>query len=141
MTRDALLMLVLRVQNPDQFAELAAACIHAAAPDGITWNEALTATKVYSNKVRKNPTRSFADPVNEQQGETVRTYYAYQIEPFEKGVNWLQLTLIFPAAGMQGGMVSQTPVPEVTPVPDEEFQGIRTDDEFNHFQVFSTPTP
>lgn len=65
---DALNVLTLRCQNPDQFAELAAACLHAAAPEGITFTDALKATKVYADRVKKKPDSSFADPVNDQNG-------------------------------------------------------------------------
>lgn len=56
-------------------------------------------------------------------------------------MNWLQLTLVFPMPGAAGGQISFTPPPQVTPVPTEEYEGIRTDDIYDHFQLFATPTP
>ena len=138
---DALNVLTLRCQDPDQFAQLAAACIHAAAPEGITWAEALKAAQIYADRVKKAPNKSFADTVNEQNGEAVRTYYAYYFDRYGDEVNWLQLTLIFPMAGALGGEISVTPAPDVTAAPTDEYEGIRTDDSYDHFQVFTTATP
>ena len=138
---DALNIAVLRCQDPDQFAVLAAACIHAAAPEGTTWQEALKAAKVYSERVKKKEDKSFADTVNEQNGETVRTYYAYYYNQYQDEKNWLQLTIIFPMAGADSGQLTVTPAPDATAAPTDEYEGIRTNDDYTHFEIFTTPTP
>lgn len=140
MYSNALNVLTFRTSDPNRFAAIAAACICAAAPDGITWSEAMTAAGTYANRVKKTPDKSFHDTVNEQNGESVRTYYAYYCNQYGDSVNWLELTIIFPAAGYANGRIYVTPPPGATPVPGE-YEGYWSEDPYTHFDISVTPTP
>ena len=137
---DAVNTLQLRVSDPDLFAGIAAACIRAASP-GMTLQEARTQPDAYVRAVKENPRRAFEDEVAALNGEAPRVYYAYYPNQYADGVNWLQLTLVFPLGGT-GGAISATPTPPpAADDADTEFAGYFSQDEHTHLEVFTTPTP
>lgn len=133
--------LQLRVSDPDLFSVVAAACIAAASSDHGDLNDVLTTTRSYASRVKSKPDSSFADEVVDQNGTAVRTYYAYYYNQYQDGVNWLQLTLIFPLYGYEGASVYTTPTPSAAAEPEDEYEGIDVKDNYTHFEVFATATP
>lgn len=139
MEQDCLDTLQLRVNDPSRFPALAASCIQAASPTAISLEDALKDPSAYADKALKNPTNSFEDPVDALNGLTPRIYYAYYPNQYRDGVNWLQMTLVFPMPGASDAAVSATPTP---PPPDTELEYDLTDyDGGTHLEVFTTPTP
>lgn len=132
-------MVEVRASDPDLFGVIAAACIQAASPDELTMKDALKQTQPYVKKVKGAPGNSFEDTVIEMNGTNARTYFAYYPNQYHDQVNWLQMTLIFPLNGYDGGVVT-TPTPSVYQ-PEDEYEGIDVNDGYTHFEVFVTATP
>lgn len=133
--------LTLRVSDLPAFPDIAAACIYAAAPDAITLEGARREPAAYLKQVQKTPENSFRDEVDTLNGDQVRTYYAYQPNPYHDNVNWIEMTLIFPIGGVAEAGVALTPVPE-NPQVNQEYEGYyQPPDGANHFEVFVTNTP
>ena len=72
-------------------------------------------------------------------------YYAYFPNQYSDEVNWLQMTLIFPLAGewdgeglILGTAADQEYIPEDA---DPDYEGYLRDDDYTHYEVFSTATP
>ena len=133
MDTDSMTKLVLRCLDPDQFSVLAAACIHAAAPSASDYAAELQAADKYASRVKAAPDNSFEDTVNELQGDSVRTYYAYYPNQYQDGNSWLQLTLIFARSGSSDTGVYVTPVPDPAATASDEYEGITTKDDYSHF--------
>ena len=144
--------LTLRICDADRFELVAAACLHAASPAALPLTEAQALTARYADVMRKDAaaalskpeeamTHSFEEDVNDLQGSQPRAYFAYYPNQYGEGKSWLQMTLIFARPGSTGGEVS---VADATPPPqssDEEYEGYFAQDNYNHFEVFATPTP
>lgn len=137
---DTLNTLVLRVSDADRFSALAASCIQAASPSTTTMEEALDDPSRYARKAKTEPDNSFEDEVLELNGTSPRTYYAYYPNRYHDGVNWLQMTLIFPLAGYQEAGVATTPTPP-SGGSEAEHEGYFASDDLNHLEVFTTATP
>lgn len=136
--------LQLRVSDFSRFPRIAAACIQAASPSAITLEDALADPAKYVQRAQSAPYTLFEDEVVEQQGVTLRAYYAYYPDQYSDGVNWLQLTLIFPLPGSADAAIAVTPEPEAAPRDsDDEMYGTNTyyDEDFEHLEIFLTPTP
>ena len=135
----ALDTLQLRVNDPTRFAALAASCIQAASPHTMTLEEALVDPTYHAEKAMKAPTDSFADVVDALNGLTPRVYYAYYPNQYRDGVNWLEMTLIFPMPGADEAAVAATSTP--APVDStEEYEGYDYDGG-THLEIFTTATP
>lgn len=131
--------LQLRVNDPSRFPALAASCIQAASPDAITLADTLKDPTAHANKAAKDPYDSFEDEVDLLNGMTPRVYYAYYPNQYRDGVNWLQMTLVFPLPGAAQAGVAVTPTP---PPGDTELDFDLTDyDGGTHLEVFTTATP
>lgn len=141
--------LTLRMCDPDQFEKVAAACL-AAASSAITPEDAQKITATYANVLRKDladklssadaMTHSFEEEVNDLQGSQPRAYFAYYPNQYGDGKHWLQMTLIFARPGSADaplGLVAATPAPDT----DVEYEGYFSQDNYNHFEVFASPTP
>lgn len=145
--QDRLNTLQLRVSTLEQFSAIAASCIQAVSPDAATLQDCLKEPERYMKKALKNPANSFEDPVDPLNGPTPRAYYAYYPNQYSDGVNWLQLTLVFPLSGLdaQGGVsATETPPPGSMSYYDDNtetgYEGYGYDGG-THFEVFTTATP
>ena len=139
MEGDHLDTLQLRVNDPTRFANLAASCIQAASPTAITLEDALKDPTAYANKAMKNPANSFEDEIIDLNGMTPRVYYAYYPNQYKDGVNWLQMTLIFPLPGAGDAAVFTTETPP--PFDQDAEHPVYDYDGGTHFEIFTTPTP
>ena len=149
LSEDSIDWLELRVSDIGRFPAIAAALIQAAAGDRVSLQDALKDPTAYARRVQKKPDYSFSEEAVTAKGEDLRTYYAYEFNPYGDDVNWLCMTLVFPwEYGNSGIMV--TPVPELveekhrTAAEDEDpdyvgyYQPL---DDAEHFDIFVTPTP
>ena len=135
---DGMHTLVLRMQDPDRFALVAAACIHAASPASVTPESAATIANAYAASIKAAPNRSFQETVNDVQGPQPRAYFAYFPNQFKDEHNWVQLTLVFALPGSADAPVI---VPASTPVPEVGDGVWLSDDNYTHLEVFASPTP
>lgn len=138
--------LQLRVSSPEKFAAIAASCIQAACPDLMTLQDALTDPARYAGKVTAAPDNSFEDVIETLNGPAVRIYYAYYPNQYNNGVNWLQMTLVFPLGGIAASSVTatQTPPPSGHSYYDDNadtgYEGYDYDGG-THLEIFTTATP
>lgn len=152
LTDEGLHMLQLRLSEPERFAEIAAACLYASSPAYIGVEQALSVTQYYEDLVLKDIAAfrasgndstlrsSFEEPVEELQGVQPRAYFAYWPDQYGDGTDWVQMTLVFPRPGTEGGKLITV---SVTPAPTEDdmYEGYFSKDSYNHLEVFVTPTP
>ena len=137
--------LTLRLCDADRFEKVASACF-AAASSAISLESARSLVAGYADVMRKDKasddmTHSFEEPVNELQSDQPRAYFAYYPNQFGDGNSWLQMTLIF---ARPGSAVNDLAVAGLTPPPpteDVEYAGFFAQDNFNHLEIFTTPTP
>ena len=137
--------LTLRLCDADRFEKVASACL-AAASSAISLESARSLVAGYADVMRKDKasddmTHSFEEPVNELQSDQPRAYFAYYPNQFGDGNSWLQMTLIF---ARPGSAVNDLAVAGLTPPPpteDVEYEGFFAQDNFNHLESFTTPTP
>lgn len=139
LTAEGLHSLTLRMQDPDRFASTAAACIHAASPTVMTYEQAYAISGAYAASVKANANRGFEEEVSDLQSTQPRAYFAYYPNQFKDEHNWLQLTLIFARPGSPDAPII---LPISTPAPENTEDGVwLADDNYNHLEVFVTPTP
>ena len=139
MNEDSLSQLQLRVNDPACFTALAASCIQAASPEAMTLQDAMITPASHTARAQGEPANSYEEPVITGPGDAPRTYYAYYPNQYRDGVNWLQLTLIFPRSDAQAAAA----IGAVTPPPadsEQEYEGTGYDGGI-HLEVFVTPTP
>ena len=139
LNEDSLAQLQLRVNDPSAFAALAGSCIEAASPGAMTLQDAMSTPAAHAARVLGAPANSYEEQVITGPGDAPRTYYAYYPNQYRDGVNWLQLTLIFPWADARAAAVigAATPAPAG---PEQEYEGTGYDGGV-HLEVFVTPTP
>ena len=138
--------LQVRVSDFARFPRIAASFIRALTPETMTREEALAVPTQRMQKAAKAPGNSFEDEVESLNGTVPYIYYAYYPDQYHDGINWLQMTIVFPLEGYWdgSGMISGT---EVTKAPDTysdhsaDYEGYDSDDEYVHYEVFFTPTP
>ena len=139
MNEDSLSQLQLRVNDPACFAALAASCIQAASPEATTLQDAMNTPAGHAARAQSEPANSYEEQIITGPGDAPRTYYAYYPNQYRDGVNWLQLTLIFPRSDAQAAAA----IGAVTPAPadpEQEYEGTGYDGGI-HLEVFVTPTP
>lgn len=136
--QDSIGTLQLRSSQAELFTALAASCIQAASPSAITAEDAAAAVSTCMSRVKASPGNSFEDTVIPLPGVVPRVYYAYYPNQYHDGVDWLQMTLIFPMPGSTEAAPLTTPAP--TAVPDEAYDGSDFDGG-THLEIFVTPTP
>ena len=142
--------LTLRLCDADRFEKVASACL-AAASSSISLESARSLVAPYADVMRADlsakstspeeaMTHSFEEVVNELQSDQPRAYFAYYPNQFGDGRFWLQMTLIFARPGSAGDLavVGMTPSP---PTEDVEYEGYFSQDNYNHLEIFTTPTP
>ena len=142
--------MTLRLCDADRFEAVAAACL-AAASAGVSIADAQGRIAPYADVMRKDQsskaaspdsamTHSFEEAVNELQGSQPRAYFAYYPNQFGDGRSWLQMTLVFARPGSNStGLAAADATP--APTEAEEYEGFFAQDNFNHLEVFTTPTP
>lgn len=138
MAEEGVHAVTLRMQDVNRFAVTAAACIHAASPNAVSYEQAHAITKAYAASVLSEPNRGFEEEVNDVQGYQPRAYFAYYPNQFQDERNWIQLTLIFSRPGSVDAPVI---VPVNTPAPTEGDHVWLSEDNFSHLEIFVTPTP
>lgn len=136
---DSLNTLQLRVNDPSRFAPLAASCIQAASPTAITMEDAMKAPTERAKRAQDAPDNSFEDAIDYGNGMAPRVYYAYYPNQYRDGVNWLQMTLIFPLAGASDAGVFVTSSPD-SAGSDAMYEGYDYDGG-THLEIFTTATP
>ena len=138
--------LQVRVSDFARFPRIAAAFIQALTPETMTREEALSVPTQRMQKAAKAPENSFEDQVEVLNGTVPYIYYAYYPDQYHDGVNWLQMTIVFPLEGYWDGYGLLSGA-EVTKGPDtysnhaEDYEGYDSDDDFVHYEVFMSPTP
>ena len=146
MSYDNLVKLQLRVNDTTRFPVIAAALIRALYGETMTQEEAIRIPAERAKRAEQDPQSSFEEPVEELQGTIPRVYYAYEPNPYHDGVNWIQMTLIFPMAGAWNGegLIIGTEETLGQPAPDDadpDYEGYYSTDDYQHLEVFSTATP
>lgn len=137
--------LQLRVSDAGRFAPMAAACVRASSPAAITLETALAEANAYVQRTLEAPYTTFADEVDTMQGVSPRLYFAYYPNQYADGVDWRQMTLIFPLPGSPDAPLAVTPEPAAALNADgNEVYSMNTrtyEEEYQHLEVFLTPTP
>ena len=146
MSYDNLVKLQLRVNDTARFPVIAAALIRALYGETMTQEEAIRIPAERAKRAEQDPQSSFEEPVEELQGTIPRVYYAYEPNPYHDGVNWMQMTLIFPMADAWNGegLIIGTEETQGQPAPDDadpDYEGYYSTDDYQHLEVFSTATP
>lgn len=154
LSEDGLYSLQLRMCDLDRFPGVAAACLYAASPATLGIEQALDITRGYAAIAKADvaaaqqalqndeiPLRSsFEEEVVALQGSQPRAYFAYYPDQYMDDRDWLQMTIIFPLPGSEGGSLV---LPVATPMPDAdiEYEGYFSKDSYTHLEVFVSPTP
>ena len=138
----------LRVSDPDRFPRIAASILLALYGDAMDAREAIRIPQDRADRAKDKPANSFEEPVEEMNGTVPRVYYAYYPDQYHDGTNWLQMTLIFPMAGTWDGNglilgEEEAQTKPMTPEDegDPDYEGYFSRDDYEHFEVFLTPTP
>lgn len=138
-------MLQLRVSDAGKFAPIAAACMQAASPTAIALETALAEAGGYVRRTLEAPYTSFEDEVNAMQGPSPRVYFAYYPNQYADGLDWRQVTLIFPLPGSEDAPLAVTPEPAAgLDVDGNEVYSMNTrtyEEGYQHLEVFTTATP
>ena len=142
---DSLDSLQLRVSDPGRFPAIAAACLLAMGQN-LTEEQALREPKARAKAALDQPGTSYLEPVDDMNGSSARVYYAYFPNQYADGVNWLQMTIIFPIpeywndSGLNhSAMVTRAP--DTWGENSEGYEGYFAEDDYTHFEVFTTATP
>lgn len=141
--------LVLRVNSAQRFPQIASAFLRALSPKTMTQAESLKVPSERAKKAVSNPQDSFEDKVEEEKlnGTAPRTFYAYFPNQYRDGVNWMQLTIIFPLEGYwdgEEGVITSdtsTKAPPSDPDQDAGYEGYFSSDDYDHLNIYATPTP
>ena len=138
--------LQVRVNDLSRFKGVASAFIRALFPEEMSRAEAEKGPAALVKRAEKNPLNSYEENVDTLSGTVPRVYYAYLPDQYHDGVNWAQMTIIFPLKEYWG-LYGLSGDPKETNGPDnytdgaEGYEGYNPDDDFSHFDVFVTPTP
>jgi len=146
MTYDSLNTLELRVSDISRFPSIAAAFLRALEPGNVSYEEGMRVPAEKAKRAAAAPLDSFEETVELLNGESPRTYYSYYPNQWSNGVNWIQMTIVFPLAGMwEGGSILEGALPTRGPDTysgnDPNYEGYFSEDDFTHLEVFATETP
>ena len=134
--------LELRVSDAGRFAAIAAACMQAISPAAVTLEAAMAEANRYLQWTLDAPETGFEDELNAMQGVSGRVYYAYF--PNQYGMNWRQMTLVFPLPGSEDAPLIVPPEPGEAPDADlNEVYSMNTrtfEAGFEHYEFFPQPT-
>ena len=149
---DGLHSLTLRICDADLFEVVAAACL-CASSSAILWEDAQTLTAGYADVLRSDlqarqaspdaiaMTHSFEEEINALQGSQPRAYFAYYPNQYGDSKDWLQMTLIFARPGNQDAELAVDGATPAPPSEETEYEGYFSQDNYNHLEIFATPTP
>ena len=143
---DSMNSLEVRVSDPVRFPRIAGSFLQALNPEGISRDEALKAPTQKMQQAMKAPESSFEDPVEPLNGTSPVVYYAYYPNQYSDGLNWLQMTIIFPLEGTWQGesLISgsqATRGPDTYSDHSSDYEGYDSDDDYVHYEIFVTATP
>ena len=145
---DSLNTLQLRVNDIERFPRIAAALIRGLYGENMTQEEASRIPEERARKAQEAPGDSFEEPAEEMNGNMPQIYYAYEPNSYFTGQSCMQMTIIFPIAGEWDGtgMILGGDAYHGTGMLEEEeadpdYEGYYSNDDYNHFEVFSTATP
>ena len=138
--------LEIRVSDFSRFPRIAASFIRALTPDAMTMEEALKIPTERMQRAAKSPESSFEDQVEILNGTVPYIYYAYYPSQYHDGVNWLQMTIIFPLEGYWDGTgilsgSEDTRAPDTYSDHAPDYEGYESEDDYIHYEIFMTPTP
>ena len=145
MSSEAPEILQVRVSRAERFPAVAAAFLRALNPTQ-TPAEALKEPQAKARQALEKADQSFEQKVDELNGSSARVYYAYFPNQYRDGVNWIQMTIVFPLpdywdeAGIEN-VKTETRRPNVPADADPEYEGYASEDDYSHLDVFSTETP
>ncbi len=138
--------LELRVSYIPRFPQIAAAFIRALTPESLTMSEARKVPEAWAKKALNDPGTSWEEEVETLNGTMPYIYYSYYPNQFHDGVNWIQMTIVFPMAEywdgsslMDGQLV--TPGPKNYGENPADYDGYDPGDDYEHYEFFVTPTP
>ena len=143
---DSMDMLQLRVSDTELFPVIARALIQALYGDNPAAEKMMEIPGERAEAAKQEPSKSYEEPVEEMNGTMPHIYYAYYPDQYRDGVNWMQMTIVFPLAGTWDGesaIVGQTEEKSNDPDSDasEDYEGYYSKDDYSHFEVFTTETP
>ena len=143
---DSLDILELRVSDITRFPVIASALIEAMYGDYTPGEKLLAIPAARAEQAAEEPSRSFEEPLDDMNGTMPRIYYAYFPDQYRDGVNWIQMTIVFPMAGAWDGesiLLGQTEEKGVDPDSgvSEDYEGYYSSDDYSHYEFFTTPTP
>lgn len=146
LTYDTINTMQLRVSDLSRFPAIGAAFLQALDPDKRSVEDSLRVPTEKAQKAFSAPADSFEEEIEELNGDSPRVYYAYYPNEFHDGTSWLQMTIVFPLAGLwDNGTVVEGALPTKGPDTysgnDAEYEGYFSDDDFSHLDVFMTETP
>ncbi len=138
--------LEVRVNYIPRFPQVAAAFIRALTPESMSMQEALEEPTRKAKRAQNNPEDSFEDEVEELNGTMPYVYYAYYPNQYSDGVDWIQMTIIFPLSGYWDGIgigkgETATKGPDTYSGADQGYEGYFSRDDYSHYEYFTTPTP
>ena len=144
--RDGINTIQVRVSYIPRFSQIAAAFLRALNPEGMTTAEAKATPERRARQALDSPENSFEDEVEPLNGSMPRVYYAYYPNEYRDGVNWIQMTIVFPLAGSWdgesiGGGAAATKGPDTYSDHASDYEGYYSQDDYSHYDYFSTPTP
>ena len=138
--------LQVRVSDPARFPRIAASFLQALSPETMTREEALKEPTQRMRRAAADPENSFEEQVETLNGTMPYVYYAYFPDQYHDGVNWLQMTIVFPLEGYWDGygmMTGEENVkgPDTYSDHSVEYEGYASDDDYVHYEIFVTATP
>lgn len=146
MTYDSLNMLQLRVSDIARFPVIAAAFLRALEPEAMSMEAALAVPAAKAKRAVSEPANSFEEEIEQLNGDSPRTYYAYFPNQYGNGIPWMQMTIVFPLAGLWDGETVlegalPTKGPDTYSGNDANYEGYFSEDDYTHLEVFATETP
>ena len=138
--------LEVRVSDVSRFPVIAAAFLQAMSPETMSWEDALKTPKERATKAAASPQNSYEEPMEDLNGTAPRVFYAYYPNQYQDGVNWMQMTIIFPLEGYWDGYgvinnPEQTKAPDTYSGHSADYEGYFSRDDYSHLDVFMTATP
>ncbi len=146
LTEDMIDTVQVRVNDRSRFTGVASSFIRALFPEEMNRAEAEKGPAALTKRAEKNPENSYEEEVETLNGTVPRVYYAYYPDQYHDGVDWAQMTIIFPLKeywGLYGlgGDPQETSAPDTYMDGAEGYEGYSPEDDFSHFDIFVTPTP
>ena len=136
----------VRVSDLNRVPRIAASFIRALSPEKMTLEEALAGPTKRMQKAAASPASSFEEQVESLNGTVPYIYYAYYPDQYHDGVNWMQMTIVFPMEGYWDGSgvlsgETATRGPDTYSDHSSDYEGYFSSDDYSHYEFFVTPTP